>query len=172
VSDICHTYIRPVAKQKADRRGRTSDAVAQAARSARERHGRDRRRERPGTTMEVFGGEIRRRDVVPLLVLHLLAREPAYGNRLIEQIEAITEGVMSVNPNTIYPLLRGLESRGLVEGRWEHPDRRTRRYYSITAAGRREYARLRSELEQFLDSVIRSVTLIKQEVYGRGDGRR
>ena len=41
--------------------------------------------------MDVFGGEIRRRDVFPLLVLHLISREPAYGNRLIEEIEAITE---------------------------------------------------------------------------------
>ena len=79
---------------------------------------------------------MRRRDVFPLLVLHLIAREPAYGNRLIEEIEAMTQGVISVNPNTMYPLLRELEARGLIEGRWEHPDKRTRRYYSITTAGR------------------------------------
>jgi DNA-binding PadR family transcriptional regulator len=120
--------------------------------------------------MDVFGGEVRRRDVIPLLVLHLLSRERDYGNRLIEEIEGITEGVISVNPNTIYPLLRELEGRGMIEGRWEHPDRRTRRYYSITAAGRREYRRLRGELEPFLDSVIRSVRLIKQEIYMTGGG--
>ena len=90
---------------------------------------------RRGGAMDVFGGEIRRRDVFPLLVLHLIASEPAYGNRLIEEIEAITDGVISVNPNTIYPLLRDLEARGLIEGQWEHPDRRTRRFYSITAGG-------------------------------------
>ena len=118
--------------------------------------------------MDVFGGEVRRRDVVPLLVLHLLSREPDYGNRLIEEIEGITDGALSVNPNTIYPLLRELEGRALIEGRWEHPDRRTRRYYSITPAGRREYHRLLAELEPFLDSVIRSVSLIKNEVYGGG----
>jgi DNA-binding PadR family transcriptional regulator len=116
--------------------------------------------------MDVFGGEIRRRDVFPLLVLHLIAREPAYGNRLIEEIERITEGAVSANPNTIYPLLRELEGQGLIEGRWEHPDRRTRRYYSITAAGRREHRRLLAEVEPFLDSVIRSVSLIKREIYG------
>ena len=123
----------------------------------------ERRRGRP---MDVFGGEIRRRDVFPLLVLHLIAREPAYGNRLIEEIEGISEGVISVNPNTIYPLLRELEARGMIEGRWEHPDRRTRRYYSITGAGRKEYRRLRAELRPFLDSVIRSVSLIEREIYG------
>jgi PadR family transcriptional regulator, regulatory protein PadR len=100
-----------------------------------------------------------------LLVLHLVAQEPAYGNRLIESIEEITHGGISVNPNTMYPLLREMEGDGLIEGRWELPDRRTRRYYSITPAGRREYRRLRGEVEPFLDSVIRSLSLIKSEIY-------
>ena len=118
--------------------------------------------------MDVFGGEIRRRDLFPLLVLHLIEVEPQYGNRLIEEIERITEGVISVNPNTIYPLLRKLEAEAMIRGDWEHPDRRTRRYYTITAAGKRERERLQAELEPFLDSVIRSVTLIKDELYGAG----
>ena len=116
--------------------------------------------------MDVFGGEIRRRDVFPLLVLHLVEAEPAYGNRLIEEIERITEGVISVNPNTIYPLLRQLEADELIHGDWEHPDRRTRRYYAITPAGRREHKRLRDEVGPFLDSLIRSMSLIKREIYG------
>jgi PadR family transcriptional regulator, regulatory protein PadR len=123
---------------------------------------------RGGRPSDAFGGDIRRRDVFPLLVLHLLAREPGYGNKLIEEIERITQGTISVNPNTMYPLLRDLEGRGLVEGRWELPDRRSRRFYSITPAGRREYKRLRGEVEPFLESVIRSVSLIRDEVYSDG----
>lgn len=121
---------------------------------------------RRGRPSDAFGGDIRRRDVFPLLVLHLVAREPAYGNRLIESIESITSGTISVNPNTMYPLLKEMEGEGLIEGRWELPDRRTRRFYSITPAGRREYKRLKAEVEPFLDTVIRSVTLIKDEIYG------
>jgi DNA-binding PadR family transcriptional regulator len=146
---------------------RGGDRVAQAARTARERGGAaPERGRRGGRSMDVFGGEIRRRDIFPLLVFHLIAREPQYGNRLIEEIERITEGVISVNPNTIYPLLRQLEAQGMIKGDWEHPDRRTRRYYSITPAGRREHKRLREEVKPFLDSVIRSVTLIEREIYG------
>jgi PadR family transcriptional regulator PadR len=150
----------------AEGRGRkpVADAVARAARAARDSDRRQSRR--GGGSMDVFGGQIRRRDVFPLLVLHLIQREPAYGNRLIEEIEGITEGVISVNPNTIYPLLRELEEQGMIKGEWEHPDRRTRRYYAITPAGRKEYRRLVAEVEPFLDSVIRSVTLIKREIYG------
>ena len=154
----------------ANREGRgkpISEAVAQAARAGAEgveqREGR-----RGGRPSDAFGGDIRRRDVFPLLVLHLIAQEPTYGNRLIESIEEITQGAISVNPNTMYPLLREMEAQGLVEGRWELPDRRTRRYYSITPAGRREYKRLRGEVEPFLDSVIQSVSLIKGAVYGNG----
>jgi DNA-binding PadR family transcriptional regulator len=59
-----------------------------------------------------------------------------------------------------------MDERGLVDARWEDPDRRTRRYYSITPAGRREYKRLRAEVEPFLDTVITSVSLIRDEIYG------
>jgi len=109
---------------------------------------------------------VRRRDIFPMLVLHLVASEPTYGNHLIESIEQMTQGMISVNPNTMYPLLRSMESDGLIEGQWELPDRRTRRYYAITPAGKKEYKRLLAEVEPFLDSVISSMTLIKREVYG------
>jgi DNA-binding PadR family transcriptional regulator len=143
-----------------------SEAVAEAAHAGEQAVRERKRGTRKGRPSDVFGGEIRRRDVFPLLVLHLVAKEPTYGNRLIESIEEMTQGVISVNPNTMYPLLRTMEGDGLAEGRWELPDRRTRRYYSITPNGRREYKRLLKEVEPFLDSVIRSVTLIKDEVYG------
>ena len=113
-----------------------------------------------------FTGELRRRDVLPLLVMHLMASGPSYGNQLMDRISELTAGVLSVNPNTMYPLLRHLEGDGLIEGRWEHPERRSRRYYSLTPAGRREYRRLRKEVRPFLDSVGRSIDEIVGEVYG------
>jgi len=114
-----------------------------------------------------FTGGLRRRAVLPLLVLHLINEGPSYGNQLMEKIGGMTAGVLSVNPNTMYPLLRQLESRGLIEGRWEHPERRSRRYYSLTDEGRAEYARLVEEVRPFLDSVKSSIDEIVQEVYGR-----
>lgn len=158
--DVPAPYIRPMPDGPSKP---VVEAVAETARATERAQGRARS---AGRASDVFGGELRRRDVFPLLVLHLVAREPAYGNKLIEDIGAITEGVISVNPNTMYPLLRQLESKGQIEGVWEHPDRRTRRFYSITDAGRAEYERLRDELVPFLDSMIQTVTLIKREIYG------
>jgi PadR family transcriptional regulator, regulatory protein PadR len=113
-----------------------------------------------------FTGGLRRREVLPLLVLHLIAEGPSYGNQLMERIGAMTAGVLSVNPNTMYPLLRQLESRGLIKGEWEHPERRTRRYYALTAEGRAEYERLVEEVRPFLDSMKSSIEEIVREVYG------
>jgi DNA-binding PadR family transcriptional regulator len=155
-------YIRRVAERGAKP---VVDAVAETTRATKAA----RKRGRPaGRASDVFGGELRRRDVFPLLVLHLVAEEPSFGNRLIEEIEEITQGVITVNPNTMYPLLRELEAQGRIEGRWEHPDKRTRRFYSITDAGRAEYERLRDELGPFLESMKRTVTLIQREIYGDG----
>jgi DNA-binding PadR family transcriptional regulator len=133
-----------------------SEAVARGRRSAREDE----------TRSDLLGQEVRRRDLVPVLVLHLMRDEPLYGNRILKGIEELTEGALSVNPNTLYPLLRSLEERELIEGAWEHPDRRTRRFYSITDEGVAELERLREGLEPILDSAIRSMTLIKSELYG------
>ena len=120
----------------------------------------------PFRASDPFSGELRRRQVLPLLVLHLIGQEPSYGNQLMERIAAMTAGVLSVNPNTMYPLLRRLEERGLIEGQWEHPERRTRRFYSLTPSGHEEYGRLLEEVRPFLDSVGRSVEEIVSEVYG------
>jgi PadR family transcriptional regulator, regulatory protein PadR len=151
------------------RRQATREAVAQATRVADAREaaraieppGRARAGERDPLT-----GELRRREVLPLLVLHFMRDAPSYGNQLMERISAVTAGALSVNPNTMYPLLRQLEERGLIEGSWEHPERRSRRYYSLTADGRAEYERLVAEVRPFLDSIARSINMIVGEVYG------
>jgi PadR family transcriptional regulator, regulatory protein PadR len=153
--------MRCVSPSKRDRsREAVRDAVAQAGglESAAETPAR-----RP---QDPFTGGLRRREVLPLLVLHLIAQGPSYGNQLMERIAGMTAGVLSVNPNTMYPLLRQLESRGLIRGEWEHPERRTRRYYSLTDEGRVEYERLVEEVRPFLDSVKSSIEEIVREVYG------
>src|SRR3954467_13325138 len=111
-----------------DPRSAARKAAAQAAQAVPSTQKRVRRGSDPITP------ELRRRELLPLLVLHYISQGPCYGNQLMERIAALTEGVLTVNPNTMYPLLRDLESRGLIEGSWEHPDRRSRRYYAITEA--------------------------------------
>jgi PadR family transcriptional regulator PadR len=159
----------PRRRQQATREAvKRTTRIAGAREAARSLEPGERRAE-PRTIgdRDPFTGELRKRDILPMLVLHFMKDDPSYGNQLIERISSVTHGVVSVNPNTMYPLLRQLEGRGLIEGKWEHPERRSRRYYSLTAAGRREYRRLVKEVRPFLDSIGRSIDDIVTEVYGR-----
>lgn len=81
-----------------------------------------------------------------LAVLHLLAKRPMYGYELAEALDRETSGVLALGHSTLYPMLYGLEARGLITGREAVTDSgRKRRYYHVTAAGRRELRRQRSQ---------------------------
>jgi DNA-binding PadR family transcriptional regulator len=112
-------------------------------------------------------GDLRKAGLLPLLVLHYAAREPAYGNQLMERIVGLTGGAVAVNPNTMYPLLRSLESKGFLLGDWEHPERRSRRYYRITPQGEEERSRLAEALGPRLNRIATSIDLIRRELFDR-----
>jgi PadR family transcriptional regulator, regulatory protein PadR len=109
-------------------------------------------------------GEMRRAGLLPLLVLHLLRDEPSYGGRLMERVAEVSGGLIAVNPNTMYPLLRDLEAQELVAGEWEHPERRSRRFYRLTEAGAAERRRLALELAPRLDAIAASLERIRAEL--------
>jgi len=68
------------------------------------------------------------------LVLAVLTQldKPQYGYSLIEQL---TKEGMSVEQNTLYPLMRRLEKQGLLESLWQLEGNRPRRYYKISQLG-------------------------------------
>ncbi|MHB8690962.1 MAG: PadR family transcriptional regulator [Solirubrobacteraceae bacterium] len=109
-------------------------------------------------------GDLRRSGLVTLLVLHYCAEDASYGNQLMERIGSLTGGAVAVNPNTMYPLLHSLEARGLIAGSWEHPERRSRRFYSITDAGGLELRRMLSTLEPNLDAIAAMIELLRDEL--------
>ena len=117
----------------------------------------------PGGTDPLIG-DLRRAGLLPLLVLHFVSEEPSYGNQLMDRIGALTRGALAVNPNTMYPLLRSLEAEGHIAGEWEHPERRSRRFYRITPSGRGELERLAGELRPRLDRIAGSIDAIRAEV--------
>jgi PadR family transcriptional regulator len=139
----------------------TDDAVAEAAPLAVARAAAGAR---GAGSQDPLVGELRRGGLLPLLVLHLLAGGPSYGNQLMERVLELTGGLVAVNPNTMYPLLRGLEERGLVAGEWEHPERRSRRFYRLTADGEAERERLAGELGPRLDALAGALDRLRAEL--------
>ena len=75
-------------------------------------------------------------------VLHLIAQQPRYGNEIMDLLAGRTNGQWVSNPGAIYPLLTELEKEGFIEGKWEDPDKRTVRVYTITPTGQAEVSRI------------------------------
>ena len=117
----------------------------------------------PGSSDPLLTG-LRKAGLLRLLVLHLLGSGPSYGNQLMDRVGELTGGLIGVNPNTMYPLLRTLEGEGFVAGEWEHPERRSRRFYELTAAGGAERNRLAAEVAPRLDELAAAVDLIRREL--------
>jgi len=86
-----------------------------------------------------------------LLILSLLEAQPRHGYDLAKLIEMRSGGALSFHVTTLYPLLSRLEERGLVTGKWvEKPEQRRRRYYSLTAQGRKTLTRQRADWREFV----------------------
>jgi PadR family transcriptional regulator PadR len=75
--------------------------------------------------------------VPELLVLRLLARRPMHGYELVQDIRLATGGVLAFGEGCVYPVLHRLEADGLLAGKREPANGRSRVVYRLTPAGRR-----------------------------------
>lgn len=91
-----------------------------------------------------------KRGFLQLLVLVVLEKE-AYGYAMVRAFRDLD---YDVEENTIYPLLRRLEKKGLVQGKWDVSEERPRKFYAVTAAGRKLRGEL-LEIWQKQDGIIR-----------------
>jgi PadR family transcriptional regulator PadR len=82
-----------------------------------------------------------RRGCVPLAVLAEL-RSEQYGYTLRK---ALAGKGMAVDEGTLYPLLRRLESQGLLASDWREEDKRPKRFYHLSAEGQRIFRQLTEE---------------------------
>ncbi len=82
-----------------------------------------------------------RRGTLTLAVLSRL-KAPCYGYALLTQLEEKHTGIEA---GTLYPLLRRLESQGLLESRWDTAESRPRKYYLLSAKGLALYKALKTE---------------------------
>ena len=114
---------------------------------------------------EVLRGPVKSKTVLPVLLLHLLEERPDHGLALMQRIEALCGGLLAVNTNTVYPLLRRLEERGFVTGEWDHPTKRSRRLYRITPAGRERLTRIKANMLPYLQMLADSVDRLRHELY-------
>jgi DNA-binding PadR family transcriptional regulator len=94
-----------------------------------------------------------------VLILAVLQSGPAHGYAIIDAIKTRSEGRFDLPEGTIYPALHRLERQGFLVSAWTPGERRQRRTYELSGAGREALAARRSEWQHFsiaMSAVIRA----------------
>jgi len=76
-----------------------------------------------------------------LLILRTLELRAMHGIGIADRIEQVTHGVFVVGPGSLFPALRRLSDKGLIEGEWTEENGRRVKVYELTKPGRAQLAR-------------------------------
>ena len=89
-----------------------------------------------------------------LIILRTLVRAPMHGYGIAQRVKDISKDVLQVGESSLYPALQRLLLDGFVKAEWGASENNRRaRYYTITAAGRRQLASEREEFERVVDAI-------------------
>jgi DNA-binding PadR family transcriptional regulator len=82
------------------------------------------------------------------MILSLLVKGESYGYRILQEVTALSGGIIDWSEALLYPVLHRMEKEGVVRSRWKmSEEKRMRKYYTLTELGRRE---LEAEKERWL----------------------
>lgn len=88
------------------------------------------------------------------LILKLLDGQDMYGYQIIEELSRRSDNTFQLKAGTLYPLLHGLEKKGLLESYEEHADStRIRKYYRLTGKGKKFLKEKTAEWKEYSSAV-------------------
>jgi PadR family transcriptional regulator PadR len=89
-----------------------------------------------------------------MLILKTLTRTPLHGYGIAQSIKQLSDDVLTVQEGSLYPALQRLLSQGWVKAEWKKTETNRRaRYYTLTAAGRKQLGFELSEFEQMIAAI-------------------
>ncbi len=104
--------------------------------------------------------ELRRGSVALAVLAALHAEQCGYTLR-----RAMADYGLAIDEGTLYPLLRRLESQGLLSSQWREHDKRNKRFYRLSGEGKQILKQLLTEWKS-LDSSLRAI--VKEQSHGLG----
>ena len=105
--------------------------------------------------MDALARELKRGSA-ELMILALLDQRERHGYELARLIGERSQGAINFHVASLYPTLYRMEDKGLIDGRWvEKAGQRRRRYYRVTAAGRKALKAHRTVWQNFFEGLNR-----------------
>jgi transcriptional regulator len=90
---------------------------------------------------------------VEMLMLEVISHGPTYGYEITQTVESRSQGYFELKEGSLYPALHRLEEQKLVKSSWQEVDGRRRKYYDLTATGRKALATKKAEWKAFANGI-------------------
>ena len=95
-----------------------------------------------------------KRGAIELLILKTLSWGPMHGYGVARWIQTITDDALRVEEGSLYPALNRLEDKEMIEAEWGVSENNRRaKFYSLTAAGKKQLAREARDWHQTADLI-------------------
>jgi transcriptional regulator len=89
-----------------------------------------------------------------LMILKTLASGAQHGYGIAQRLKSASDDVLQVGESSLYPALQRLLLRGWVKAAWGASENNRRaRYYTLTAAGRKQLANERAEFDRLIVAI-------------------
>ena len=89
-----------------------------------------------------------------LLILKTLTRGAMHGYAIVEHLRSVSDDVLQVGESSLYPALQRLLLNGWVRAEWGASENNRRaRYYTLTAAGRKQLRMEREEFDRLVNAI-------------------
>jgi PadR family transcriptional regulator, regulatory protein PadR len=89
-----------------------------------------------------------------MLILRILSLDPAHGYGIAQRLQQISRDAVRVNQGSLYPALHRLEEKGWLKAEWRPSETgREAKFYSLTAAGRKQLAVEKQSWNRLTDAV-------------------
>ena len=95
-----------------------------------------------------------------MLILKLLSEKDMYGYEMIDTLRQKSQNVFELKAGTLYPLLHGLEDKGMLKVYEKEYAGKIRKYYSITQSGMNMLDRKKKEWSEYQDAVARVLAMV------------
>jgi PadR family transcriptional regulator PadR len=99
-----------------------------------------------------------KRDLLPgtleMMVLKTLTVQPLHGYGIAQHIKRLSNAVLHIEEGSLYPALQRMRQRGWIKAEWgQTPNNQRARYYTITAAGRKQMGEQHSTFAEIVAAI-------------------
>lgn len=110
-------------------------------------------------------GQVFTKGLLPLYVMYILSLGPTNGNDISHKIGERTNGRWIPSTGGIYPILKKLEKEKMVEGRWDDPEKKIQKIYTLTNEGFIELERKKMLLKNKIEEALEVFKIVYNDLY-------